>query len=70
MNDWQPVSSSHLSRVRYDEKSRTLEVEFQDGQHYQYFDVPRRTYDGLMRASSHGKYFHENIRESFRYTRL
>lgn len=70
VDDWRTVSSSHLSRVRYDADSLTLEIEFNDGQRYQYFDVPRRIYEGLLGADSHGSYFHENIRGNFRYTQL
>jgi hypothetical protein len=67
--DWTPVDSSNLNRVRYDEDTMTLEIEFNDGNQYQYFDVPETVYQGLMSASSHGKYFHSQIKGSYRYAR-
>jgi hypothetical protein len=68
--DWTPVSSSNLSRVRYDENSSTLEIEFQGGRIYQYFDVPKNIFDGLLTAGSHGQFFHEQIKGHFRYSRV
>ncbi|WP_409338765.1 KTSC domain-containing protein [Halalkalicoccus ordinarius] len=65
-----PVSSSNLSSVGYDENSRILEIEFNDGSVYQYSNVPISIYNGLMAASSHGKYFHRNIRDAYHYTQI
>ena len=65
-----PVSSSNLASVGYDAASRTLEVEFLHGAVYQYFNVPAYEHEGLMRAPSHGKYFHAHIRGVYRYTKL
>ena len=59
-----------MESVGYDQKSRTLEIEFEGGAVYEYFNVPRTTYDGLMAASSHGKYFHRWIKDQFRYRRI
>lgn len=68
--DRTPVSSSHLTSVGYDSARSTLEIEFSDGSVYQYFDVPSYEHEGLMQASSHGKYLHAHIRDRYRYTRL
>jgi len=66
----QPVSSSNLRSVGYDPGASILEIEFQDGSVYQYFEVPSKTYAGLMRADSKGSYLHENIKDQFRYEKL
>ena len=55
----QPVSSSNLRSVGYDPETKTLEVEFQNGSVYQYFNVPNNVYRELMAAPSHGRYFHK-----------
>lgn len=68
--DRTPVSSSNLSSVGYDEKERILEIEFNDGGVYQYYNVPPRIHSELMNASSHGKYFHRKIKEEFRYDQI
>ncbi|GAB2517081.1 KTSC domain-containing protein [Paramicrobacterium agarici] len=65
-----PVQSSNISSVGYDDASQTLEIEFNKGGIYQYFDVPIAEYNELMRAESVGTYFSANIRTSYRYARL
>jgi hypothetical protein len=66
----QSVQSSNLRSVGYDAQSNTLEIEFNTGGVYQYFDVPANVYQGLISASSHGTYFHNYIKSSYRYTRI
>ena len=68
--DWIPVVSTNLSRIRYDENSNTLEIEFQGGRVYQYFDVPVQIFEGLRSADSLGQYFNTNIKGYYRYTRI
>lgn len=65
-----PVSSSNVASVGYDLSTLTLEVEFNDGSVYQYFDVPDTVYQELMRAGSIGKFLHANIKNNYRYTRV
>lgn len=60
-----PVSSSNLASVGYDPTTYTLEVEFNSGRVYQYFDVPEHIYQELMSAGSVGSYFSRSIRNSF-----
>jgi hypothetical protein len=64
------VNSSNLASVGYDEKSQILEIEFNHGGVYQYFDVPELVHNGLMNASSHGKYFVVNIKDDYEYVKL
>jgi hypothetical protein len=65
-----PVSSENLSSVGYDADSQTLEIAFNRGGVYQYAGVPESKYEGLMSASSHGTYFHANIRNRYPFTKL
>lgn len=65
------VSSSNLASVGYDVTSCILEVEFNNGSIYQYFDVPSHEHEGLMNADSHGKYFDANIKKGgYRFARM
>ena len=64
------VSSSNLASVGYDSKRLILEIEFQGGRVYQYYNVPRRIYRGLMNAGSHGSYHHQHIRDEYWYDEL
>lgn len=65
-----PVSSSNLASVGYDEERDLLEIEFDGGRVYQYFNVPRKEYNALMNAPSHGSYFHANIKDNYRYEQI
>ena len=66
----QNVESSNLASVGYDEKSQILEIEFNHGGVYQYFDVPIEEYESLMGADSLGSYFYHNIRNDYEYAKL
>jgi KTSC domain len=58
------VQSSNLKSIGYDSNSSTLEVEFNNGAIWQYYDVLESTYYELKSASSVGKYFNANIKGS------
>jgi len=60
----QSVESSNLASIGYDAENEILEVEFNHGGIYQYFDVPENVYDELMNADSHGQYFGRNIKKA------
>lgn len=72
MIQWKPVSSSNINAFRYDEPSRKLEVRFNDGSEYQYYDVPPATYEDFSNPAdgSYGKSFHRLIKGHYRYVRL
>lgn len=66
----QTVISSNIAEIGYDENSRTLEILFNSGSVYQYFDVPPQIYAELMQAGSIGQYLNANIKGNFRYARV
>ena len=61
----QPVVSSNLVSVGYDESKEVLEVEFGGGGVYQYQAVPKQIFEEFMAAPSMGRYFYSNIRDRF-----
>ena len=65
-----PVVSSNLSSMGYNPITETLEVEFQTGSVYQYFEVPKEVYKELESADSLGSYLSRNIRNEYSYERL
>ncbi|MCD4733413.1 KTSC domain-containing protein [bacterium] len=65
-----PVSSSDIASVGYDPATEILEIEFHSGGLYWYYLVPVHIHSGLMSASSRGKFLHQNIKGSYRYTRM
>jgi KTSC domain len=67
----QYVSSTNLRSVGYDQDSSTLEIEFNSGGIYQYFNVPVHIHSGLMTASSKGTYFDAHIKKGpFRFRKI
>jgi len=66
----QPVSSSTVSGIGYDPATLTLEVHFNNGSIYQYFDVPQNVYDQFRTAPSAGQFLAQNIRNAYRYMRV
>ncbi|MCE0802404.1 KTSC domain-containing protein [Buttiauxella sp. S04-F03] len=59
------VSSSNLASVGYDNTALTLEVEFNNGGVYQYYNITEDVYTDLMNAGSIGSYFSNNIRNVY-----
>ena len=49
--------------------SQILEIEFRVGL-YRYEDVPEYVYDDFMDAESKGRFFHENIKDVYSYSRI
>jgi len=64
------VTSSNVASVGYDYESSTLEIEFNNGSVYQYFDVNERVYEELLAASSVGGYLASNIKGIYRYSKV
>lgn len=65
-----PVDSSNVAEIGYDLNTQTLEVQFKDGNVYQYFDVPQSVCESLMSASSKGQFLNKEIKVNYRYARL
>jgi hypothetical protein len=66
----QAVNSSNVASVGYDENSKVLEVAFKSGGVYQYSNVPRGIYEGMISATSVGSYFHKMVKEKFAFTKV
>ena len=64
------VHSSELRSVGYDASISLLEVEFQSGEVYQYFNVPAEFVLGLLEADSLGRYFNAQIRPKFKFKQV
>lgn len=65
-----PVASSNLTSVGYDEAAQTLEVEFLNGTVYQYYNVGSDLYEQFMRAPSKGQFLNTYIRNAYAYSRV
>lgn len=63
------VASSAISSVGYDERSSVLEVEFEGGAVYDYFNVPPKVYKDLLKASSKGRFVSRRIRDHYPFAK-
>lgn len=66
----QPVESSTIEAVGYDETTSTLEVVFNSGKIYRYFEVPNNVYLELMASDSKGSYMLSNVIDCFPYEQV
>lgn len=64
------VSSSNIASIGYDPDSLTLEIEFNNGSVYQYFDVGQRVYEDLINSDSVGGFLASNIKGSYRFSKV
>jgi hypothetical protein len=58
----QPLKSSHLASAGYDPRSKTIEVEFRNGDVYQYSQMEPAFWEGLVGSRRPGKFFHQHVR--------
>ena len=68
-----PVSTTGITQVGYHEDSEvhgTLELEFEGGHVYRFFNVPPKTYDDFIHALSREDYYHIHIRSRFPNSRI
>lgn len=66
----QPVESSMIQAVGYDEEAEALQVRFNSGQVYEYSGVPKMVFDRLMAAESKGSFMHEAIIDCYPYRKI
>ena len=61
--------SSMLARFSYDVKEQVLAVEFKHGRRYEYYDVPEAVFKQMVEARSKGRFFQDNIRDDYEFSR-
>ena len=65
-----PIESSMMMSVAYDKEQSVLEIEFRDGDVYEYRDVPELIFRGLLKAPSKGSFFHRQIESKYRFAQI
>jgi hypothetical protein len=63
--EWVKVNSRNLVAVRW---GPVMSIEFKNEHVYHYRGVPRRLWLKLMDAASHGEFFHDHVKDKFKYT--
>ena len=64
------VNSSKLRSVGYDERSRILEVEHNDGSIFQYSGVSNEVYRRMMAAPTIASFYQDRVEEDFSRKRV
>lgn len=65
-----PVSSSNIAAVGHNSQSMVLEVEFNNGALYEYYEVSEQVYFDLINAGSVGGFFNSSVKNSYSCTRI
>lgn len=65
-----PLTSSMVLSIGYEEASQTLEVEFKSGLIYQYYNVPAVVYEQLLTAESAGTFINTQVKPNFPFSRV
>lgn len=64
------VNSSMIRSIGYDQNSSTLQVEFNSGVTWQYYDFNESEWLQFQNAESIGKYFNANIRDRYQGSKI
>jgi hypothetical protein len=65
------VPSTAISRIAYEDETRTLSVWFREsGELYRYYEVPRRIYDAFRKAGSKGRFFNHYIKDRYPFQHI
>lgn len=59
------IVSSMILSAGYDTKESMLEIEFSDGEVWQYFDVPLSVWKDLIRSDSKGRTYKRTIKYQY-----
>lgn len=62
-----PCQSSLITAYGYDQPKLAMDIQFNDGAVFRYFQVPRDVVVGFVRAKSKGHYFLEWIKGKYDY---
>lgn len=65
-----PVESSHLQTVVFNKDTGEMKIKFKTGETYSYTNVPQKDFDKLVKAKSHGKFLHKNIKGKYSYNKI
>ena len=64
-----PVASSSIASIGYSDEA-ALDIEFNSGALYRYFQVPRRTFEAFLADESKGAFFNRHIKDRYPYARI
>lgn len=63
------LDSSAIAFATYGFEGCTLDLEFREGNHYRYFNVPQSVFEALLEAESAGAFWND-VKDNYRYQPL
>lgn len=60
-----PLISSAISSVTYDDETLEMDVEFESGSEYTYYNVPKLVFEAFVTDDSPGRFFHQRIKNQY-----
>ena len=64
------IESSMIRSFGYEPNSSTLEIEFNSGEVWQYFNFPESLWYEFENSESKGKFFHREIKNQYSESRV
>lgn len=64
------IQSSNIRKSEYDTETKKMIVEFNNGQRYEYDEVPHQLYTSFRTSESQGKFFSSKISKVFKYKKI
>ena len=64
------IKSSNVKKTEYDTETKSLLVEFNNGQKYEYSDVPHQVYTQFRMTESQGKFFSSKIVKTYTHKKI
>ena len=68
--EFEPVESSNVKGIAYDEETKSLFIIFKTSSVYQYLNVPRAVYEDFKNAESKGRFLNIYIRGNYTFKYL
>lgn len=65
-----PVESATIKSIGYDPENGLLQIEFNTGSVYDYYDVAEKVHADFLAAKSKGRFFYNNIKGEFHYGKV
>jgi len=59
-----PIASKNIKSAAYDQPNLTAEIEFINGNVYQYYPFYENQWDELIKSASKGNWFNKNVRSN------
>jgi len=63
-------SSEMIKSIGFEAAENILKITFTNGVVFTYADVPRKVYEKFAKAESKGKFFHAEIKNNYKGTKL